>query len=173
MNVHRIAVVVAAAVTGLVVLAAPASDAWAGNSAKAYKGRFGKVTAKHYAVQPDSAEFYAQEWELRAWNAAGDSVNVNFVVNNLGFGDNKLVVHAKARTAGGDKAKGNKKFSSGDWKSSKKPFRISAGKNSLSGGPGKLHAKVDVGGVSLDLTLVNQLPPWRPANGRLTYGSPD
>lgn len=157
----------------LLALTLAAGPAWAGGNAKAYSGRFGKVTAKHYAVQPDSAEFYAQEWELRAWNEAGDSVNVNFVVNNLGFGDNKLVVSAKARPAGGKSVKGSKKYSSGDWKSAKKPFRISAGANSLSGGPGKLRAKVSVGKVKLDLTLTNVLPPWRPAGGRIKYGSSD
>lgn len=161
-------VLIVASLGAQVVIVDPA---WAGGGAKGYGGRFGDVGAKHYAVQSDSSEFYAQEWELRAWNAAGDSVNVNFVVNNLGFGDNKLVVSAKAKAKGGKSVKGNKKFSSGDWKSSKAPFRIEAGGSSLTGGPGKLTAKVDVGGVSVDITLVNVLPAWRPANGRITYGS--
>ena len=157
----------------MVTLGAPEREAWAGGSPKGYSGRFGKVTTKHYAVHPEGSEFYAEEWEIRAWTDAGESVSVNFVINNLGFGDNKLVVQASARPAGGKKTKAKKKYDDDDWSHSNSPFRIEAGGNTLSGGPGKLQAKVSVGGVKVDITIVNQLPAWRPANGRLNYGEPD
>lgn len=155
----------------LVVALAP--SAWGGDSASPYRGSFSPVGAKHYEVRPDGGEFYAEEWELRAWTDAGDSVTVNFVVNNLGFGDNKLVVQASARAANGDKLKGQAKFDEGDWSHASKPFRLTAGKSSLSGGPGELRVKVAVKDVRMDLTFVNQLPPWRPAGGRLQYGAAD
>ena len=161
-----------AALCALVVMAA-APAARGGESATPYRGSFSAVGAKHYEVRPDEAEFYAEEWELRAWSEAGDSVSVNFVVNNLGFGDNKPVVQASARAAGGKKVTGQAKFDEGDWSHGSKPFRLSAGGSSLSGGPGEVRVKIALKDVRMDLTFENQLPPWRPAGGRLQYGSAD
>ena len=139
------------------------------DNGKPFKGRFAKVTSAHYALHPDDEEFYTEEYDLLAWNEAGDRVNLNIAVSNLGWGDMKAGVKAKVQRAGIGTTKGSARFDEDEWSHSAKPFRVVLGKNRLSGGPGKLRAVVDVGSVKLDLTFANLLPAWRPGNGRATY----
>ena len=150
------------------LLAAPTAHAERGTP---FSGRFSGVTEDHYALHPSGEEFYTEEYDLLAWNAAGDRINLNLAVSNLGWGDNKAGLKVKVKRAGGGTVKASARFDEDEWSHSARPFRVVLGRNQLSGGPGRLSAKVDVGDVQLDLTFVNVLPAWRPGNGRATYDS--
>jgi len=155
----------------LLPLLLASATAYAGDRGRPFRGRFAKVGADSYALHPTDDEFYLEEYDLLAWNEAGDRINIGFAVSNLGFGDQRAKVQTRVTFKGQKPVKGSKQYDEGDWTSSSKPFSMVLGDSRLSGGPGKLRAVVKAGGVSLDLTFENVLPPWRPGNGRVTYDS--
>ena len=144
-------------------------SAAAAATGRPFSGAFRPVEAAHYALTPSSEEFYTEEYELLAWNEAGDRIVVTFGVSNLGFGDGRAMVAVKVDRKGARSVRGETKFGSGDWSHRPDPFRMRLGPSVLSGGPGRLRAVVSVGEVALDLTFDNVLPPWRPGNGRALY----
>ncbi len=157
---------ISVAILPLLLIALPVR---ADDRGRPFRGRFARVTADHYALHPTGEEFYLEEYDLLAWNEAGDRINIGFAVSNLGFGDMRAKVQARVQWKGGKQARGSTERDEDDWSHRARPFRMVLGGSRLSGGPGKLRAVVKEGGVDLDLTFENVLPPWRPGNGRATY----
>jgi hypothetical protein len=148
--------------------------AQAAGTAQSYSGASEAVTEGDLAPALLGGEFYNDRYTIEAYLEDGSEVYSSVFISNFGMGDQKLKFKSRVKLSdkrvlrGGDAEKAKD-----DWKFTKSPFSLEADGQKISGTPEKLLVSGSGEGYTFELTYEASVAPWKPGNGRVTFGSAD
>lgn len=116
-------------------------------------------------------EWYSESYSFSSTYEDGSRSYIQFVVTNLGIGDKLAAVTMSYDPVEGKGCGVSKDYDADEWKSATDSFELSMGKNKLSGDEAGFKIIGADGSNSFNLSLVNTIPPWRPKDGKVKYGS--
>lgn len=122
------------------------------------------------ASENQGNEFYSEWWSFIFRLDGGYRAYVQFLVTNMGPGDDKAAVSSNFRPPNEDGNSDRSDFDSGKWSSAKDKLDLKFGPNTLSGPLDGLKIHVENESYTADYTLTNIAPPWKPGNGKAQYG---
>jgi Svf1-like C-terminal lipocalin-like domain/CrtC N-terminal lipocalin domain len=121
---------------------------------------------------PLSRESYGEGWFWMGTYDDGSFSFVNFMVSNIGPGDNKGTVDVTVTEADGKTHLARVAFSKGSFQAAKEKLDVRVGENRVWGSHPTYHLKLAEKDVALDLTYTAELPGFALNSGRVTYGNP-
>ena len=116
-------------------------------------------------------EFYSEWWSFIFSLDNKYGAYVQFLLSNLGQGDGKAYVRAHFSTPEGQNIQKKDEFSVKDWSFEKDRFSIKIGENSVSGDLQGFVLKVKNESFEAEFDVKPVVPPYKPGNGRVQYGS--
>jgi hypothetical protein len=127
-----------------------------------------KVGLEDFRPQPLEGEMYLEQWSHGVRRPDGTfMLGLDFVVSNLGIGDNKGALKVEYIDEQGKRTECSQAFDHDEWSSSSEGFRLAFGRSELSGDLTGLRWKVRCPSIQADLRLENVAPPVRPGGGTL------
>ena len=138
-----------------------------------FQGGGDQLKSEHLKPHLVSNENYVEKYTFNAdfKSSTGEEGRLYFSIsiNNIGAGDHKLRTKG-ILTIGEERIKWSSKRKSGQWKSAKDSFKITAGGVELSGDPQKmLTFKVSNKQGQFKIMFRPIVKPWRPQNGGLSF----
>jgi hypothetical protein len=130
----------------------------------------GDIQPHNAAPENRGNEFYSEWWSFVFRLDGGYSAYVQFLVSNMGAGDDKAAVSSDFKPPTGDQVRDRSDFEAGKWTSSKDQFELHFGPNVLGGPIDGLTIHVENESFTADYKLTNIIAPWKPGNGKVQYG---
>lgn len=129
------------------------------------------IQPHNQAPESRGNESFRETWSV-VFRLDGDySAYVQFVLTNLGLGDDKGAVQAEFKAPGGERQKDTSEFDSDEWTSAKGAFELRFGPNMLWGPLDGLALHVQNAKFTGDFRFTNLAPPWKPGSGKARYGN--
>ena len=128
------------------------------------------VLPRNGAPENRGNEFYSEWWSFIFRLEGGYKAYVQFLVSNMGPGDDKAAVSSEFRVPDQDTVKDRSDFQAGKWSSAKDKVELRFGPNVLSGPLDGLKIHVENESFTADYVLTNLAPPWKPGSGKAQYG---
>lgn len=136
-------------------------------------GRFGAekpVTPRDLGIHPKDVEGYTEQWNHEVWLVGGGFIGVDFVVTNIGIGDDKGAVRVTWVDPDKVKTVCRKKYDDDEWTASKSEYLLKFGKNRAKGDSEGIELNIKCKKLSMELKFDNQAPPLKPGGGVLRFG---
>jgi len=125
------------------------------------------------AQHPIDRESYGEGWFWMGRYDDGSASFINFLVRNIGPGDNKGTVDVTIWEPSGKTHMARVAFNKGSFQASRERLDVRVGDNRVWGSHPTYHVKLTEKDIAVDLTYQAQLPGFAINSGRVTYGSPD
>lgn len=123
---------------------------------------------KQLVPQMSSEESYTERYTFAANLDDGTHIGVDFTISNLGWSDGMGAVQVRVKQPGKEKYKFSRKVDADEWSFSKKKFHIDIADTSVTAkGKNRLRLRHDGDGVKFDVTFKNNMPMWKPGDGRI------
>lgn len=118
-----------------------------------------------------SSESYIERYNFKADLDSGGNVKINFVISNMGWGDQTAAAKVHLKLPDHGKYKFKKKKEKGSWSSADDKLRLSVANTTLTYPEKGKYVIEHEGEKSLRVVFENRLPAWQPGNGELKSGS--
>lgn len=122
---------------------------------------------------PIDRESYGEGWFWMGRFDDGSASFINFMVSNIGPGDNKGTVDVTVWEPSGQTHLARVAFTKGSFSAATDKLDVRVGENRIWGSHPNFRVKVVEKGIAIDLKYEAQLPGFALNSGRVTYGDPD
>lgn len=134
-------------------------------------GPVSPASPRDFIPSPSSAEAYIERYTSSVDLDGGGWIGAYLTISNLGVGDNHASVRVRIQLPGRDKEfEYTKKVDAADWSSAKGELDLKIAGFQLKGQDNKHFSMAlddSASGVKMELAFTNNLPMWKPGNGRI------